>query len=167
MQGPLETSSCPASIPWQGSSSLRMSQKVPFLDSNPLIQYSGPEKIAWVRIYGESSWLFWIVAWPSINAVTPEFIEVCSLDVGLLRDLANGTLGINGFGVFSQVLGYIIIRVQVEGVWGYNEDQVALVPDSTIFGSQVLLTLGTLTINWIINMIKESEIGEFWASLNG
>ena len=71
----------------------------------------------------------------SINAVTPEFIEVLSLDVGLLSNLSDGTLGINGFGgVFSCLLGYVIIRIQVEGVWGYDKDQVALVmPDSTGF----------------------------------
>ena len=28
-------------------------------------------------------------------------------------------------GLFSSPLGYIIIRVQVEGVWGYDEDKVA------------------------------------------
>ena len=69
--------------------------------------------------------------------MTPEFVDVCSLDVGPLSNLSDGTLGINGFrGVFSWPLGYIIIRVQVEGVWGYNEDQVALVvSDSTVFGS--------------------------------
>ena len=40
------------------------------------------------------------------------------------------------------------MSIQVEGVWGYNEDQVALViTDSTGFGSQVLVTLGTPTIN--------------------
>ena len=56
--------------------------------------------------------LFWIVA------VTPEFVKAHSLDIGPLSDL-----GINGFGgVFSQPLGYIIIRVQVEGVWGYDKD---------------------------------------------
>ena len=33
--------------------------------------------------------------------------------------------------------------------------------------SQVLVTLGTPTINWIINMIKESEIDELSATLNG
>ena len=76
---------------------------------------------------------------------------------------------INGFrGLFSQPLGYVIIRVQIEGVRGYDEDQVALViPDSTAFGSQVPVTLGTLTINCIINVIKESEIDELSASLNG
>ena len=105
----------------------------------------------------------------TINVVTPEFIEAHSLDVGPLSDQANGTLHINSFrGVFTQPLGYIIIRVQVEGVQGYNEDQVALViPDSTIFGSWWPVTLGTLTINQIINMIKESEIDELSPSLNG
>ena len=105
----------------------------------------------------------------TINAVTPEFIEASSLDVGPLSNLSNGTLGINGFGgVFSWPLDYIIIRVQVEGVWGYNEDQVALViPDSTGFGSWVPVTLDTSTINQIINMIKESEIDELLVSLNG
>ena len=65
-------------------------------------------------------------------------------------------------------LGDIIIRVQVEGVWGYEEDQVALViPDSTGFRSQVSVNLGTSTINQIINMTKESEIDELSVSLNG
>ena len=78
-------------------------------------------------------------------------------------------MGINGFGrLFSQPLGYVNARVQVEGVRGYNEDQVALiVPDLTTFGSQVPVTLGTPAINWIINVIKESEIDELSASLNG
>ena len=100
--------------------------------------------------------------------MTPEIIEAHSLDVGPLCDLTNGTMGINGFGgVFSWLLGYVIIRVKVEGVQGYDKDQVALViPDPTIFGSQVPVTLGTLTINQISNMIKESKIDELLASLN-
>ena len=114
------------------------------------------ESIAWVWIDGKDSWAL-LDSGSTINAVTPEFVDVHSLDVGPSSDLSNGTLGINGFGgVFSWSLGYIIIRVQVEGVWGYNKDQVALVlPESTGFGSQVPVTLGTPTINWIINVIKE------------
>ena len=105
----------------------------------------------------------------TINAVTPEFTEVHSLDVGPLSNLSDGTLGINGFGgVLSWPLGYIIIRVQVEGVWGYYNDQVALVvADSTGFGSRIPVSLGTPTINWIINVIKESEIDGLLVSLNG
>ena len=44
---------------------------------------------------------------------------------------------------------------------GFDEDQVALVvPDSTAFGSRVMVTLGTPTINQIVNIIKENEIDE-------
>ena len=68
-------------------------------------------------------------------------------------------MGINDFGwLFPKPWGYVIVRVQVEGTWGFDEDQVALVrPDSTAFGSWVLVTLGTLTINQIINMIKDNK----------
>ena len=49
--------------------------------------------------------------------MTPEFVDVCSLDIGPLNDLSVGTLGINGFGrVFSWPLGYVIIRDQVKGI---------------------------------------------------
>ena len=83
------------------------------------------------------------------NVVTLGFIDACSLGIGLLGNLMDGTLGINGIGgVFSHPLGYIMIRVQIDGVWGYAEDQVALaVTDSTVFGSWVPVTLGTPTIN--------------------
>ena len=100
--------------------------------------------------------------------MTPEFVDVHSLHVGPLSDLSDGTLDINGFGeVFSWPLGYVIKGVQVEAVQGYNEDQVALViPDSTGFGFQVPVTLGTPTINHIINVIKQSEINKLSVSLN-
>ena len=145
-----------------------MSHKVPFLNPYPLNQWSGPENIAQVWINDENSWAL-LGSGSTINVVTPEFIKVHSLDVGPLSDLSNGTLGINGFrGVFSWPLGYIIIRVQGEGVWGYDEDQVALVIlDSTGFGSQVPVTLGTPTINQIITVIREREIDELLVSLNG
>ena len=51
---------------------------------------------------------------------------------------------------------------------GYDKEPVALVvPDSTAFRSQVPVTLDTPTINWIINVIKDNEIDELLASLNG
>ena len=163
-----ETSSHSTSIPEWGSQSLKTSQKAPFLNPNPLTQWSGPENIVWVKIDGESSWAL-LNSCLIINVVTPEFVEVCSLDVGPLSDLSDGTLGINGFrGIFSWPLGYIITRAQVEGISSYNEDQVALViPDSTGFGSWVLVTLGTPTINRIINVIKEKDINELLVSLSG
>ena len=56
----------------------------------------------------------------------------------------------------------------MEGVWGSDKDQVALViPDPTNFGSQVPVILGTLTIYWIINVIKKNEIDKLVVSQNG
>ena len=142
--------------------------KSSLLEPKPTHSVEWTENIAKVRIDGESSWTL-LDSGSTRNAVTPEFVEVCSLDIGPLGDLADSTLGINCFGVvFSQPLGDILIRMQVEGVWGYNEDQVALViPDSTIFGSQVPVSLGAPIINQIINVIKESDIDELSAFLNG
>ena len=105
----------------------------------------------------------------TINSLTPDLVDVHYLDVRPLSNLSDGILSINGLrGVFSSSLGYVIIRVHVEGVQGYDEDQVALVIlDSIGFGSWILVTLGTPTIKQIINMIKESEINELSVSLNG
>ena len=163
-----ETSSCSTGIPRWGSQGLKTSQKVPFLNCIPLNWWSRPENIAWVWIDGESSCTL-MDSGSTINALTPDFMEVHLWDVGPLSILSDGTLGINAFrGVFSWPLAYVIIRVQVEGVWGYNKDQVALVlPDSTGFGSWVPVTLSTPTINRIINVIKESEINELFFPLNG
>ena len=63
--------------------------------------WSGPENIVWVQIDGESSWAL-LDSGSTSNEVTSYFIEVYSLDVGLLNNLTDGILSINGLrGVFS------------------------------------------------------------------
>ena len=116
---------------------MKMSQKAPFLNPDPLTCRSRPENIVWAKINNEVSWAL-LDSGSTINVVTPEFVEAHSLDMGLLSNLVDGTLKINGFGgLFYWPLGYVIIRVQVEGVKGYNEDQVALViPDLTILDQE-------------------------------
>ena len=65
-----------------------------------------------------------------------------------------------GVGGHARTLGYVLIRVQVEGVPGYDEDQVAFVVDdpTTSFGIRVLIVLGTPTINRVIAVMKESNM---------
>ena len=126
---------------------------------------------AWKHSLSQDQWqelLGSLGQWFYSSAVTSEFVEAWSLDVDLLSELVDYTVSVNSFvGLLSWPLGYIIIRVQVEGVWGYAEGQVALVvPDPTKFGSQVLVNLGTLTINLVINVIKKSKIDELSISLN-
>ena len=74
-----------------------MSRKAPFLNPNPLTHWSGPENIAQVKINDEGSEALVDIG-STINTVTPEFVKACSLDMGPVSNLVNGTLKINGFG---------------------------------------------------------------------
>ena len=60
------------------------------------MHWSGPENIAWVKIDDEGSWAL-LDSGSTTNAVIPEFIKACSLDMGPLSDLVDRTLKINGF----------------------------------------------------------------------
>ena len=59
----------------------------------------------------------------------------------------------------TQPIGYVIVWVQVDGVQGYDEDQIALVIlDESKFVEWIPIILGTSTISHIINVMKEREI---------
>ena len=56
-------------------------------------------------------------------------------------------------------MGYVIIWVQVDGVQGYEWDQIALVvPDLSNFAAWVPVILEALSISCVMNVIKETEI---------
>ena len=56
-------------------------------------------------------------------------------------------------------LGFVITRLQVREVAGYDEDIVFLVvPDESAFGKQVPIVISTCTLAQVINVIKESEM---------
>ena len=60
---------------------------------------------------------------------------------------------------FTQPIGYIIILVQVDGVQGYDKDQIALVIlDLSNFAAWIPVIIGTPMIGCIMNVIKESEM---------
>ena len=53
----------------------------------------------------------------------------------------------------------MVIWVQVDGVQGYDEDQIALViPNISNFATRVPVILGTPTIGQVINIMKEAEM---------
>ena len=59
----------------------------------------------------------------------------------------------------TRPLGYVVIWVQVDGVRGYNKDQIALViPDFSNFAARVPVILGTPTIGRVVNVMKEEEM---------
>ena len=59
----------------------------------------------------------------------------------------------------TRLLGYVVIRVQVDRVQCYDKDQIALViPDLSNFVAQIPVILGTPTISQVVNVMKEVEI---------
>ena len=60
---------------------------------------------------------------------------------------------------YTRPLDYVVIRVQVEGVQGYDEDQIALVIlDFSNFATIVPIILGMPTIGCVVNVMTEAEM---------
>ena len=80
--------------------------------------------------------------------------------MGPVTELIGTRVTCMGLGnVYTHSLGYVIVWVQVDGVQGYNEAQIALViPDESKFVEWVPVILGTPTISHIMNVMKEREI---------
>ena len=89
----------------------------------------------------------------------PKFVSDYSLQMGLITNLLGAKVTCIGLGnTYMRHLGYVIIQVQVDGVQGYDEDQIALViPDLSNFVAQIPVILGTPTISCIVNVMKETE----------
>ena len=79
-----------------------------------------------------------------INTIMPKYLSDHSLQVGPITDLLGAKVTCIGLcNAYTRLLGYIIIRVQVDGVQGYDEDQIALViPDISNFTARVPINLG-------------------------
>ena len=95
-----------------------------------------------------------------INTTTPNYVKNHLLEMGPITDLIGAIVTCLGLGnAYTWSLGYIIVWVQVDGVQGYDEDQIALVvPDELKFVKWIPVILGTPTISHIINVMKEREI---------
>ena len=105
-----------------------------------------------------------------VNTITLAFVRQCGLPVLPLVDLVDHPLNLVGLGgKCTNLLGFIILHVQVREITGYDEDVVFLVvPNESEFGCRVPLVIGTCTIGRIINVIWESEIDHLsmpWATV--
>ena len=94
-----------------------------------------------------------------INTITPKYVSDHSLQMGLITDLLGAKVTCIGLGnAYTRSLGYFAIQVQVDGVQGYDEDQIALVIlELSNFAARVPVILGTLTISCIVNVMKEID----------
>ena len=95
-----------------------------------------------------------------INTIMSIYVKRCSLEVGPITNLVGRCVTCEGLGnAYTRPLGYIIVWIQVEGLQGYNEDQIALVvPDLSNFAAQVPIILGNPIISCVVYVMKEREI---------
>ena len=90
-----------------------------------------------------------------VNTIMPRYVNEHPLQVGPITDL----MGSKVTCVVTRPLGCVVIWVQVDGVWGYNEDQMALVIlDFSNFATRVPVILGTPTIGQVVNVMREVEM---------
>ena len=83
-----------------------------------------------------------------INTITLKYVSDHSLQVGPITNLIGAKVACVGLGnVYIRPLGYVVIRVQVDGVQGYDKDQIGLVIlNLSNFVAQMPVILGTPTI---------------------
>ena len=95
-----------------------------------------------------------------VNTITPRYVNEHSLWVEPITDLMGSKVACVGLGnAYTRHLGYVVIWVQVDGGQGYDEDQIALViPYFSNFATSVSVILGTPTIGYIVNVMREAEI---------
>ena len=107
-----------------------------------------------------------------INTITPKYKSDHLLQVGPITDLLRANITCVGLGnAYTRPLGYIVIWLQVDGVQGYDKEQIALVIlDIYNFAARVPVILGTPTISRLVNVMKEKEINVLvtpWANARG
>ena len=86
-----------------------------------------------------------------VNTITLRYVHEHSLEVGTVTDLMGSKVTCVGLGnAYTRPLGYMVIQVQVDRVWGCDEDQIALVIlDFSKFAARVPVILGMPT-EWLM-----------------
>ena len=150
---------CHEKPPDRGFQGVKTTMQTLFLNPDPFQQWYRMENIAKVRINGESC-MAPLDNGAQINAITPRYVSDHSLQVGLITDLVNSKVTCMGLGnAYTRPLGYVMTWVQVDGVQGYDEDQIALVIlELSNFVAQIPVILGTPTISQVINVMKEAGV---------
>ena len=101
-----------------------------------------------------------------VNSVTPAYVHQHKLGVRPISELAHT---LNPFqdciplvglgGGWAEPLGFTLMRVQIEGMPHYDEQQVVFIlDDPSGFSARILVILGTPTINRVVQTMKEMEM---------
>ena len=133
----------------------------------PTAHWVGPETLVGLWVEGREADAL-ADSGSQVNTMMPGYVRQHKFPVLPLHDLVNHPLNLVGLGgTRTHPLGFVILRVQVNEITGYDEDVVFLVvPDESEFSCHVPIVIGTCTLGRIINVIKESEMDKLstpWA----
>ena len=95
-----------------------------------------------------------------VNTITSRYVKEHSYKWDPITDLMGSKVTCIGLGnAYTRLLGYVVIRVQVDGFQGFGEDQIAIIIlDYSNFATRVPVILGTPTIGRVVNVMREAEM---------
>ena len=151
--------SCPVDQASTGASPCR------YWNEDALSRWLGTENLGWAHLDGIRTRVL-VDNGARVNSVTPAYVRQHNLGVHPITELDHSKnpygdhiplVGLGGGQ--SEPLGFMLLRVQIEGMLHYDEHQVVFVlDDPSAFSARIPVILGTPTINRVIQTMKESEI---------
>ena len=147
---------------------MKSSSQTPFLNPDPFQHWYGIENVAKVKLNGKSCMAL-LDNGVQVSTITLRYVKEHSLQVGPITELMGSKVAYIGIGnAYTRPLSYVVIRLHVDGVWGYDEDQIALIIlDYSNFATRVPIILGTPTIGRVVNVMREAEMDSLampWAN---
>ena len=138
-------------------------ERVPYLNPDAFSRFIGPKNWGQALINDELTTCL-LDNGAQLNFITPAYAVERAMDIMSLDRLAQEIGGhlplIKGMGgSLVEPIGFVLMNVKVPCVWGYDEDQVTLAMDDPKM-SECLVILGTSTLYWVMEVIKESEISK-------
>ena len=136
-----------------------------YWNEDALSRWLGPENLGWAILDGVWTWVL-VNNGARVNSVMPAYVCQHRLGVCPISELDHS---LNSFrdriplvGLGSgrvEPTGFILMRVQIEGMPHYNEQQVvSILDDPSGFSARIPVILGTPTINRVVQTMKESEM---------
>ena len=145
-------------------------KRAPYLNLDAFCRFIGPKNLGKALVDDELVTCL-LDNGVQLNFIMPAYAQKQEMDIMSLYYLAKeigGTIPhISGIGGISvEPVGFVMMNIKVPGIAGYDEDQIAIMMDDPGM-TEWLVILGTPTIYWVMEVIKESEISKLavpWAS---
>ena len=145
-------------------------KRAPYLNPDAFCRFIGPNNLGKALVDDELVTCL-LDNGVQLNFIMPTYAQERRMDIMSLEYLAEeiggAILHISGIGSISvEPVGFVMMNVKVPSIAGYNKDQIAIVMDDPGMMEWSVI-LGTPTIYWVMEVIKESEISKLampWAS---